>query len=121
MHRCRPRCWRSGSWWGEVGVALIPHGGGEFRQRWRGFVNGVVRQMGIGDMALHPAHQQIAGDGAATAVLHHISDHGSGGGLADDAPADFSLRASRVSITRVVPLIKGPSSSEVMRKAMDPV
>lgn len=32
----------------------------------------------------------------------------------------FSLRASRVSITRVVPLMKGPSSSEVMRKAIDP-
>ncbi len=32
----------------------------------------------------------------------------------------FSWRASRVSITRVVPLMKGPSSSEVIRKAMEP-
>ncbi|MNB97626.1 hypothetical protein D3C75_448580 [compost metagenome] len=33
----------------------------------------------------------------------------------------FSLRASRVSMTRTVPLMKGPSSSEVMRKAMEPL
>ncbi len=41
---------------GEVGVALIPHGGGKFRQRRRCLVDRVVRQMGVGHVALHPAH-----------------------------------------------------------------
>ncbi len=74
---------------GEVGVALIPHGGGKFGQRWRRLVDRVVSQMGIGNMALHPAHQQITCDGAAAAIFHHIPYHGGRGGLADDAPADL--------------------------------
>ncbi len=73
----------------EVGVALIPFDGGELGQRRGRLVDRVVRQMGIGDVALHPTHQQIAGDGAAPAVLHHVPHHGGRGGLADDAPADL--------------------------------
>ncbi|MND81072.1 hypothetical protein D3C80_728580 [compost metagenome] len=74
---------------GEVGVALIPDGGGELRQGRRRLVDGVVCQMRISHVALYPAYQQIAGDGAAAAVLHHVPYHCGGGGLADDAPADL--------------------------------
>lgn len=34
--------------------------------------------------------------------------------------SDLLVARFGVSITRVVPLMKGPSSSEVIRKAMDP-
>ncbi|MNH15577.1 hypothetical protein D3C79_751920 [compost metagenome] len=74
---------------GEVGVTLIPDGAGQLAQGGGRTVDGVVRQMGVGHVTLHSAHQQIPGDGAAPAILHHVTHQGGGGGLADDAPADL--------------------------------
>ena len=39
-------------------IAPIPLDPRQFRQRWRGFMHRVVRQVGIGHMALHPFYLQ---------------------------------------------------------------
>ena len=45
----------------------------------------VVRQVRIGDVPLYAVDMQVGGDGAASAVFHHVADALGAGRLADQA------------------------------------
>ena len=69
----------------EVRVAGVPRGRHQFSQCRRGEMNGILRQMRIGDVALHALDGQLAGERAAAAVLDRVAQPAHRGGLADDA------------------------------------
>ena len=70
-------------------IAVVPHGGGEFRQRGQGLVDGVSGQLRIGNVALDTTHAELAAQGAAPSVLDHVAGFLDGGGFAHDAVIEF--------------------------------
>ncbi len=72
-------------------VAVVPVLGGQFGQGRGSEVDRVLRQVRIGDMALHAAYGQLGAEGATTAVLDHVTDQGGARRLADDAPVQTLL------------------------------
>ena len=66
-------------------VAAVPLGGGELREGGAELVDGVAREVRIGDVALHAFHDELAGERAAAAVLDHVAQLLHAGGLAHDA------------------------------------
>ena len=67
------------------GVAPVPLGGSHFGQRRQGLVDGVARQLRVGDVALDAAHGELAAERAATAVLDHVARLFDRCGFAHDA------------------------------------
>jgi hypothetical protein len=102
-------------------VAVVPVLGGQFGQGRGGQVDRVLRQMRVGHVALHTAHGQLGAEGAATAVLDHVTDQGGARRFADDAPVQAFLARARRSTTALVPWCAGPSSSLVIRNATLPL
>ena len=74
----------TGGW--EERIAVVPGGGDQFGQCGGDQVDGVLRQMRVGDVALHTFDGQLAAHRAAPAVLDHVARALHRGGLADDAP-----------------------------------
>ncbi len=68
----------------EVGIAAIPFGGDQFGQGRRQAMNGVIRFLRVGDMALLAMHMQIAAKRTAPADDDAVAQLGIAGGLADD-------------------------------------
>ncbi len=72
-----------------VFVALVPLDRGQFGQCRHGQVDRVLRHVRIGDVALHAVDHQLAGHGAAAAVLDHVADLLHRGRFADDAVVEL--------------------------------
>jgi len=69
----------------KVLVALVPAHRREFGNGWRRDVDRILRQVGIGDVPLHAAHDQRSGKRPAASVLDHVAETVDRGGFADDA------------------------------------
>ena len=74
---------------GEIGVALVPFGRGQLRQRWCQPVNGIIRQLRVGNVPLLAMHEHAAGERAAPADLDGIAQGLDAGRFADDAVVDL--------------------------------
>ena len=72
----------------KVRIALIPLLGDQAFERRQGVVDRVQRQLGIGDVALHPAHRQVSVQGTTPATADAVAKHEFRGGLADQAVID---------------------------------
>ena len=59
---------------GKIFVARVPCGGGQFGQGGCGLMDRIAREVRIGDMALHAAHHEIAGERAAASVLDGVAE-----------------------------------------------
>ena len=66
-------------------IPPIPLRRDQLRQRRHRPVNRIIRQMRIGDVALHTVHRQIGGNRAASAILYHVTDDFRAGRFADQA------------------------------------
>ncbi len=77
----------------EVRVAAVPVDADQLGQGRRDQVDRVLRQLRIGDVALHAEDAQLAAEGAAAAVLDRVAEALDRGRLADDAvvEADAAL------------------------------
>ena len=73
----------------EEGVALVPFDGGQIRQRRREQVDRVLRELRIGDVALHTLDGQAPAERAAPAVLDHVAAARERSRLADDAVVEL--------------------------------
>ena len=69
----------------EVGVAAVPLDADQLGEQRRGEVDRVLRQLRIGDVALHAADAQLARERAAAAVLDRVAEPAHRRRLADDA------------------------------------
>ncbi len=73
------------------------------------------------DMALLAMHLYVAGERARRPIFHHVAERRDICRLAEDAIGPSARRApSPQSRSFTVPLIAGPSSSPVIRKAIEP-
>jgi len=79
-------------------VAAVPFNGHQLGQRRCQPVDGVLREVRVGDVALHALYGQLAAHGAAPAVLDHVAGALDRGGLADDAVVGrFATRGQPVA------------------------
>ena len=72
----------------EKRIALVPHGSGQLGQGGQGLVNGIARQLRVGNVPLDAAHGEPAAERAAPAVLDHVAGLFDRGGHAHDAVVD---------------------------------
>ena len=77
----------------EVRVAAVPFDADQLGERRRDEMDRVLRQVRVGDVALHAEDAQLAAERAAAAVLDRVADALDRGRLADDAvvEADAAL------------------------------
>jgi len=100
---------------------LIPLATGEFRQRRRERVHRVLRELRVGDVPLHAVHGEAPAEGAATTHLDGVADRGLARGSPTTHQSRRSPRSRSTCATRRVPSTDGPSSSLVIRNAIDPL
>jgi hypothetical protein len=84
-------------------------------------VDRVVRQLRVGDVALLAVDAEHAVEAAAAAVLDDVAQALLAGGLAHQGVVDLLVAPLSASMTLRVPSTDGPSSSLVIRKAMEPL
>ncbi|MNP06740.1 hypothetical protein D3C76_987370 [compost metagenome] len=65
--------------------------GGQFCQGRSGEVDRILCQVRVSHVTLHTAHGQLGAEGAATAVLDHVTHQGGARRFADDAPVQTLL------------------------------
>ena len=75
----------------KVLVAIIPDAGGQFRERGRQRVHGIVGQLRIGDVSLNPMDRQTPAQTAASADFDGIAQRVLARGFPDQAPVDALL------------------------------
>ena len=83
--------------------ALVPHAAGQLGQRGRERVHRILRQLRVGDVALHAVHRQPAAEGAAAADLD---------GVAEDA---LRSRARRRRTSRCARRVRASISHDALR------
>ena len=82
---------------------------------------GIVGEMRIGDMALLAVHGERAGQRAAPADLDHVAERIADWSARRECNGRSARRApSPIRAASRVPLTAGPSSSPVIRKAIEP-
>ena len=83
---------------GKEGIALVPFHGRQLGQRRHRLVDGVARQLGVGNVALHAFDGQAATEGATAPIFDHVPRLLDGGGLAHNAPVHaLAARAERLA------------------------
>ena len=108
--------------WGKVTIAFVPNFMGQCGQRWRRPMDWVVSQVRVGDVSLHAFNDKSGVQRTTPAVFDDVAQCAGAGGFAYQAPVNFlSLLLQPRPITRTVPSLAGPSSSEVIRNPMRPV